>query len=110
MNAPARRLVPLDIRRPNEETANPSGRSEHQWRTKEPVMIKLLPRNEHTLDRAVRVVLGIALLALVFVGPRTPWGYLGIVPLLTGLLGSCPVYTLLGIGTCPIDRKPAARS
>jgi hypothetical protein len=73
-------------------------------------MIKLLPRNEHTIDRAVRIILGVALLALVFVGPRTPWGYLGIVPLLTGLLGSCPVYTLLGIGTCPIDGKPAARS
>jgi hypothetical protein len=73
-------------------------------------MIKLLPRNEHTVDRALRVVLGLALLAIAFVGPRTPWGYLGIVPLLTGLLGSCPVYTLLGIGTCPINRKPAAGS
>ena len=73
-------------------------------------MNKLLPRNEHILDRAVRVVLGLALLAVAFVGPRTPWGYLGIVPLLTGILGSCPLYTLLGIGTCPIDRKSAARS
>lgn len=71
-------------------------------------MLKLLlPRNEHAIDRVVRVLLGLGLLALAFVGPRTAWGYLGIVPLLTGALGSCPVYTLLGIGTCPVDRKPA---
>jgi len=40
------------------------------------------------------------LVALVFVGPKTPWGWLGIVPLATGLLGSCPLYSVLGINTC----------
>lgn len=58
------------------------------------------------IDRAVRVVLG--LLALVFVGPQTPWGYLGIVPLVTALAGFCPAYSLLGIRTCALrgDGKP----
>jgi hypothetical protein len=72
------------------------------------MLSRLLPRNEHTLDRALRVVLGLGLLAMVFVGPRTAWGWLGVVPLLTGILGSCPIYTVLGIGTCPIDTKRAA--
>jgi hypothetical protein len=61
---------------------------------------KILPRNENSFDRVVRVVLGLALLALVFVGPRSMWGIVGVVPLLTGLIGSCPAYTLLGISTC----------
>lgn len=65
-------------------------------------MNKLLPRNEGTVDRVVRVVIGLALLSLVFFGPQTLWGLLGLVPLLTGLAGSCPLYTLLGIKTCPM--------
>jgi hypothetical protein len=65
-------------------------------------MDKLLPRNEGTLDRTLRVAGGLALLSLVFVGPQTWLGLIGLVPLTTGLLGSCPVYTLLGISTCPI--------
>lgn len=60
--------------------------------------------NEGTLDRALRVVAGLVLIALVFVGPQTPWGWIGIVPLLTGLAGWCPVYTLLGIRTCPANK------
>ncbi|MEE9132286.1 MAG: DUF2892 domain-containing protein [Gemmatimonadota bacterium] len=61
---------------------------------------KIFPRNEHTVDRVVRVALGLGLLALAFTGPKTPWGFIGIIPLATGLLGSCPVYTLFGIRTC----------
>lgn len=61
---------------------------------------RLFPRNEHTVERVVRVLLGLGLLSLVFVGPRTMWGLLGIVPIATGLLGSCPAYTVLGISTC----------
>ena len=60
----------------------------------------LLPVNEHPVERVLRVVAGLAVLSLAFVGPKTPWGYLGLVPLVTGLLGSCPLYTLLGIRTC----------
>jgi hypothetical protein len=63
-----------------------------------------LKRNEGTLDRGIRVVLGLVLLSLIFVGPQTLWGLLGLVPLLTGLVGSCPLYTLFGISTCPIKR------
>jgi hypothetical protein len=61
----------------------------------------LFPRNENTLDRAVRVILGVALLSLVVVGPQTYWGLLGLIPLVTGLVGSCPLYRLFGISTCP---------
>lgn len=61
-------------------------------------------RNEGKVDRTLRVVLGAALIALVFIGPQTAWGWLGVVPLVTGLLGNCPVYSLLGINTCGIKR------
>ena len=56
--------------------------------------------NEGTLDRAVRIVLGLGLISLVFVGPQSIWGLVGIVPLLTGLIRWCPLYAPLGIRTC----------
>ena len=56
------------------------------------------------IDRILRIVLGIVLIALVFVGPRTPWGWVGLVPLLTGTLRSCPLYSLIGLNTCPARR------
>lgn len=68
-------------------------------------MSKLLPNNEHVLDRTLRIVLGFVILSLAFVGPQSPWGYLGIVPLVTGLLGSCPLYTLLGVSTCALKKQ-----
>jgi hypothetical protein len=61
-------------------------------------------RNEGTIDRTLRVIAGAALVSLVFVGPETPWGWVGLVPLVTGLVGNCPVYSLLGISTCPIKQ------
>jgi hypothetical protein len=61
-----------------------------------------MPRNEGTLDRGLRVILGLVLIALVFVGPQTVWGWVGVVPLLTGLVGFCPLYRLVGINTCPM--------
>ena len=67
-------------------------------------MSKLFPRNEHTVDRALRIVLGLGLLSLAVAGPQTPWGYIGVVPLVTGLLGSCPLYTVFGLSTCPIAK------
>ncbi len=63
---------------------------------------KLLPMNEGMKDRILRVIVGAVLLTLVFVGPRTPWGWLGVIPLVTGLIGTCPVYTLFGLRTCPL--------
>lgn len=68
-------------------------------------MDKLMPKNEHPAERAIRVVVGLALLALVVVGPKTLWGLIGIVPLATGLLGTCPLYTALGISTCPVKSR-----
>ncbi len=68
----------------------------------------LFPRNEHIVDRILRVVVGLGLLGVAFFGPKTPWGYIGVLPLLTGLVGSCPSYTLLGISTCRKNRSPAA--
>jgi hypothetical protein len=52
------------------------------------------------IDRVLRVLIGLALIAIVFVGPKTLWGWVGIVPLATGLFSFCPLYTLLGIKTC----------
>ena len=60
----------------------------------------LFPKNMHTVDRALRVLAGIGLLSLTVVGPQTPWGYLGIIPILTGLVGTCPLYTVFGFSTC----------
>ncbi len=60
--------------------------------------------NEGTLDRALRVIVGIAVLALAFVGPKTAWGYLGLIPLLTGLVGMCPLYAVLGMNTCGVRK------
>lgn len=57
-------------------------------------------RNEGTTDRIIRVVVGLALIALVFVGPQTPWGWVGAVLVITGLVGWCPAYQLFGIRTC----------
>ena len=53
------------------------------------------------IDRAMRIVLGLVLLSLVVVGPKTLWGLVGLVPLATGLMRFCPFYPLLGISTCP---------
>ena len=56
------------------------------------------------VDRILRVIVGLILISLVFVGPQTPWGWIGIVPLVTGLFRFCPAYTLLGLNTCPMKK------
>jgi hypothetical protein len=61
-------------------------------------------QNIGSIDRAVRLIAGIGLLSLVFVGPQTWWGLLGIIPLVTALVGWCPPYALLGINTCAARR------
>lgn len=61
--------------------------------------------NEGTIDRILRVVAGLAILSLAFVGPQTPWAYLGLVPLVTGLVGICPLYAILGVNTCPAKAR-----
>jgi hypothetical protein len=64
----------------------------------------LLKSNEGKLDRASRIVVGAVILSLAFTGPHSPWGYLGLIPLVTGLTGICPLYALVGISTCPTDK------
>ena len=59
-----------------------------------------MKQNIHNIGRVVRVVIGAAIVSLVFVGPQSPWGWLGLVPIATGLLGWCPPYAMLGISTC----------
>ena len=57
-------------------------------------------KNIGTIDRVLRIIVGIALIALAATGTIGLWGYIGVVPLATGLLGWCPAYSLLGIKTC----------
>lgn len=65
-----------------------------------------MPQNEGTIDRVLRIVAGAGILSLAFVGPQTPWAYIGLVPLITGLVGFCPLYSVLGLCTCPVKAKP----
>jgi len=59
-----------------------------------------MSRNEGTIDRALRVILGLVLIVMAVRGMYTPWTWIGVVPLLTGLVGVCPLYSLLGVSTC----------
>jgi hypothetical protein len=64
-----------------------------------------MPSNVGAVDRLVRIVLGLGVLGLVFFGPKTSWGWVGLVPLATGLVGTCPLYTLIGISTRPASAR-----
>ncbi len=68
-------------------------------------MAGLLVVNEHPVERALRVLVGVGLLSLVFLGPKTAWGFLGLVPIVTGLSGMCPLYSILGFSTCGAPHK-----
>lgn len=60
--------------------------------------------NEGGMDRSIRVIAGVALIAAAGLGFIGPWGWIGLVPMVTGLVGFCPAYTLFGISTCPRQR------
>lgn len=60
--------------------------------------------NEGSIDRILRVIVGLVLIALVFVGPKTPWGWIGVIPLITGIVGFCPAYRIFGLSTCPMKK------
>lgn len=60
----------------------------------------LSEKNVGLIDRIMRISLGLVLLSFVFVGPQTPWALIGIAPLVTGILGKCPAYSIFGIKTC----------
>lgn len=61
--------------------------------------------NIHSVERIARVILGLILVTLAFVGPANHWFLLGLIPLATGLIGWCPPYAMLGINTCNIGKK-----
>lgn len=60
--------------------------------------------NVGNIDRILRIVAGIVLITLAAAGLFTPWGWIGVVPLLTGIFKFCPAYTLLGMNTCPMKK------
>jgi hypothetical protein len=62
-------------------------------------MVAMFKPNVGTVDRFVRILFGLVLLSLVFVGPKTLWGWIGILPVLTGLISFCPLYALIGLNT-----------
>ena len=73
-------------------------------------MKEFFKTNEGTADRILRIVAGIVLLSLTVVGPKTCWGFVGLVPLVTGLAGTCPLYSIFGLNTCPkTPSAPASR-
>jgi Protein of unknown function (DUF2892) len=69
--------------------------------------ITMFNTNEGSMDRALRVIVGAVLLGMFFMYPEASWRnwtLIGIVPLLTGLAGTCPLYSVLGLSTCPVKK------
>ncbi|MFN3454811.1 MAG: DUF2892 domain-containing protein [Pseudobdellovibrio sp.] len=64
-----------------------------------------MKKNIHPVERAMRVTIGIVLTSFAFWGPSNLWFLLGIIPIITGLVGWCPPYSLLGVNTCNIAKK-----
>lgn len=64
-----------------------------------------MTKNVGTVDRIARIVIGIVLIALVFVGPKSAWGWIGVVPILSAVIGWCPCYSIFGIRTCPAAKR-----
>ncbi len=64
-----------------------------------------MKRNVGKLDRILRIVLGILLVGNVFVGLHSPWGWVGVVLIVTALIGSCPVYTAIGVNTASLGER-----
>lgn len=62
----------------------------------------MFKNNVHTIERAARVILGVGLLGAAVAGSIGAWGYIGLIPLVTGVVGTCPLYTLLGWSTCSV--------
>ena len=60
----------------------------------------MFKQNVGGIDRFLRLLVGLALIAMVFIGPKTPWGWLGLIPLVTGIFRSCPLYLPFGFNTC----------
>ena len=56
------------------------------------------------IDKVLRIIVGLGLVGATLAGAIGPWGYIGVVPLLTGLVGWCPAYLLFGLKTCPAKK------
>jgi hypothetical protein len=69
-----------------------------EWRS-------FMKMNEGNLDRTLRIVFGIFIFSLLFWGPKSSWAYIGIIPFITGVIGYCPLYSILGFNTCPLREK-----
>ncbi|MFA6063171.1 MAG: DUF2892 domain-containing protein [Gallionella sp.] len=63
-----------------------------------------MKQNEGTIDRALRVIAGLALIGLTATDAIGAWGWIGVVPLLTGIIGICPAYSIIGLNTCPMKK------
>jgi hypothetical protein len=63
-----------------------------------------MQKNIHPIERAARITIGLVVTSLTFWGPASPWFLFGIVPILTGLIGWCPPYAMLGINTCNLSK------
>ena len=61
--------------------------------------------NVGSIDRALRILVGVILITLAATGIFAPWGWIGVIPLLTGVFKYCPIYPLLGMNTCPMEKK-----
>jgi hypothetical protein len=61
---------------------------------------EIIMKNVGSAERIIRVVLGLVVLSMAFIGPKSSWAYLGIIPLATGLISWCPAYALFGFSTC----------
>ena len=64
-----------------------------------------MKRNVGSIDRILRVVIGLALVVMAATGTIAAWGYIGVIPLVTGLIGTCPLYRLLGLSTSPLGGR-----
>jgi hypothetical protein len=72
-------------------------------------MANLFSVNQHPVERGIRALVGVALIGLAAFGTIGAWGYLGVIPLVTGLSGMCPLYSMIGISTCPAKNRAALR-
>ncbi|MBP1608960.1 MAG: hypothetical protein H6Q04_1195 [Acidobacteria bacterium] len=67
-----------------------------------------MKKNIHPVERIIRVIVGALIASLAFWGPKNYWFLLGLIPLITGLVGYCPPYQWLGISTCPKPKQSAS--
>ena len=64
----------------------------------------VMEKNIHPIERILRISLGVILISFAFVGPANPWFLLGLVPIITGLVGWCPLYAIIGFNSCHIGK------